>query len=59
MRYEVKALIATAGATGYWVILILVDIMDGSAGNIISSWLLELAGSIVCDRGADCTLAGR
>ena len=37
MRYEVKALIATAGAMGYWVILILVDIMDGNAGNIISS----------------------
>ena len=37
MRYEVKALIATAGAMGYWVMLILVDIMDGNAGNIISS----------------------
>ena len=37
MRYEVKALIATAGATGYWVILILVDMMDGNSGNIISS----------------------
>ena len=57
MRCEVKTLIATAGAMGYWVMLILVDIMDGNAGNIISSWLLELAGSIVCDRGADCTLA--
>ena len=37
MRYDVKALITTAGAMGYWVMLILVDIMDGNAGNIISS----------------------
>ena len=37
MRYEVKTLITKAGAMGYWVMLILVDIMDGNAGNIISS----------------------
>ena len=35
--HEVKAPITTAGAMGYWVMLILVDIMDGNAGNIISS----------------------